>query len=118
MILRLTFHFLAQFRFFTNNQSLSFLFILNSLKAGPGQTNQVPDWLRRFPGESLCCSMLSFNRRVYARLERMVIETVERNNSERIIKKLWYRDGVYRGLTYRNERAYESSSSSSHRNSN
>ena len=47
---------------------LSFFF-LNSLKAGPGQTKQVPDWLRRFSAESLCFYMLSFYRRVYARLE-------------------------------------------------
>ena len=29
---------------------ISFLFILNSLKSGPGRTKQVPDWLRRFSG--------------------------------------------------------------------
>ena len=36
------------------------------------------------------------------------METVAKNNGERIIKKLRYRGG-YRGLAYRIERAYQSS---------
>ena len=38
--------------------------------------------------------------------KRIGIETVAKNNGERIIKKLWYRAG-YRGLAYRIEQAYE-----------
>ena len=84
---RLTFYF--QLRFVTE-QSVSFLFILNSHMRGIGPTILALDWLRRGRVE-VFVSLCSYSTgRCVRCLKRLGIETFVENNGERIIG-LWNR---------------------------
>ena len=86
----------ASFESFQNSQLVAFLFILNLHKpAKPRPKSRVFDWLRH-NDVKVFVSLCSYSTGMCVRgFKQIDIETVGKNNRERIIKKLRYRGGVY-----------------------
>ena len=84
----------ASFESFQNNQLVAFLFILNLHKPEPGPKSRVFDWLRHSEVK-VFVSLCSYSTcRCVRGSEQIGIETVGKNNGERMIQWLRYRGGV------------------------
>ena len=82
------------FASFQNNQLVAFPFILNLHEPEPGPKSRVLDWLRHSEVK-VFVSLCSYSTGRCVRGSKQIgIETVGKNNGERIIKELRYRGGV------------------------